>query len=153
MNQGPFDNDNQFVVSYELLLLFRWLLENEEESLKKLINKALHNGFYNEIDTIPLSYEEESQNELQHTLVDFFSLLETLLYELMSENEVKRVMQRSLIPAIDQIDATACDNNAMAISIAKATSAYEANPHADPKDILCKELLKRWKPAKEIVTN
>lgn len=153
MTQGPFDNDNnQFVVSYELLQLFRWLLENEQDTLKKLIARSLQNGL-NERLCSSQSCEPEIQEDLQQSIVDFFAVFDTLLYDAVNESEVKRVLQRNMIPAIDHIDSTMCDNSVLALSIAKATSTCENNPSEDPKDILCKELLKRWKPAKRIVTN
>lgn len=151
-NQGPNDS-NQFVVSYELLQLFRWLFEHEQETLKKVMARALKNGLQEQLYSHLKSAEAESTEELQQSIVDFFALLETLLYELINENEVKRIMQRNILPAIDHIDAAACDNSTVALSIAKATSLCENDPRKDPKEILFKELLKRWKPAKKLSHN
>jgi hypothetical protein len=149
-NQGPFDNDNnQFVVSYELLQLFRWLFEHEQETLKKLMGRALRNGLHEKL-YMHLTAEPEITDDLQQSIVDLFALLETLLYELINENEVQKVVQRNLIPALDHIDSTACDITLLTVSAAKATAVLEENPHEDPKDILCKELLKRWKPSKKL---
>ncbi len=147
MNHGFDNNDNnQFVVSYELLQLFKWLFEHEQEAVKKLLEKALHHGLQEQFFS-PTS--EENSEALQQSIIDFFALLETLMYELLNEDEIKRVLERNLIPAINHIDASVYDHNALAASVAKATTAYEHNPHEDPKAIFCKELLKRWKPSKK----
>lgn len=149
-NQGPFDNDNsQFVISYELLCLLHWLFENEQETLKKLIEKSFSNGLAEKIYNRK-AFITDSQEELQQSIIDFFLLLESFLYDLFNEQEAKKLMERHLIPAIDRIDSSTCDNTTFALSIAKATAAYENDPKQNPKEVLCKELLKRWKPSKKI---
>lgn len=149
MNHGPFDNDmRQCVVSYQLLQLLRWLYENEQEGLKKVIARCLKNGLE---DTLYHQGEIcESDEELQESMSEFFSLLEALLYELLNENDAQKVRQRVQIPAIDHIDAAVCDNTLVAMSLAKVADTMDRNPRKDPKEMLCKELLKRWKPAKKL---
>lgn len=148
---GSFDNNDQFVISYELLQLFKWLFENEQETLKKLIERALANGLDSRISQRVT--QESSQEDLQQSIIDFFALLETLLYELTSENEIKKIVEKNLMPSINQIDSKACDQSILAASVNKASSVWENNPEQNPKDILCRELLKRWKPSKKIEIN
>src|SRR5207253_161751 len=107
MTQEPFNN-NQFVISYELLELFKWMLENEQDTLRKLIIKALYNGLNKKINCYSPS-KSENQDELQQSIIDFFALLDTLLYDAISETEVKQIVERNLIPAIDNIDSSMCD--------------------------------------------
>ena len=57
------------------------------------------------------------------------------------------------MPAIDKIDTKSCDSEIVASSVAKAASQCESNPQKDFKSTLCKELLKRWKPAKSTIHN
>ena len=84
-------------------------------------------------------------------------MLETLLYESMDENEVKKVCQKDLIPAINNIDSRIYGNNILDASVAKAKAAFEHNSTAKAKDnvkaVFCKELLKRWKPSKKTIVN
>lgn len=141
------NNNNQFIVSRELLRLFQWLFDYEQETLKKLIIKAMKNGLQAELHQN--SVQPENNEELQQTIIDFFALLETLVLESLHEREVNNVVNRSLIPAIDRIDTAACDNATLAMSVAKATAAHGKHSAEDLKKILCKELLKRWKPAKK----
>ena len=73
-------------------------------------------------------------------------MLDALIIETMNEQAVQRAMEKNLLPAIDQIDSNECDNATVRFSIEKATSKYEHNPKENPKELLFKELLKRWKP-------
>lgn len=149
MMNDSFDNDvQQFVVSFQLLQLLRWLFEHEHETLKKLVARSLKNGLD---DTLFLQTERaESDEELQQTIVEFFSMLESLLYELLHEDEAKKLKERILIPEIDRIDTAACDDTVVALSISKAASVLENDPYEDPKEALCRELIKRWKPSKKL---
>ncbi|MBA2307153.1 hypothetical protein H0W26_03415 [Candidatus Dependentiae bacterium] len=149
INQGPFDNDGQqFVVSYQLLQLLRWLFEHEQDAVRKVVARALHEGL-DEVLARPIR-THESDNDIQQSVIEFFSLLETVLYESLNEDEANKVIARNLIPSIDNIDSESFDDMMVASSVAKATSAAENNPYEDPKVILCKELLKRWKPSKKL---
>lgn len=137
-HNNPFD-DGQFVISYELLSLLQWLIENEQETLKKMVLRAtLHNNG-------PIQHGED----VQQTIIDFFALLDALVAETSQEQEVQKVLQRVMIPAIDHIDTSMCDSNAVALSVAKAQLALENKTGENPKEVLCKELLKRWKPHKK----
>lgn len=148
MTQRSSDN-SYFVVSYELIVLFSWLIEHEQETLKKLIARALRHGLATELHAVKSSEDLShiNQEELQQQVIDFFSLLETLIYETSSENEVSEILQRAMIPAIKQIDTHQCDTQTMALSIEKATQAA-ADHKKNPKEVLCRELLRRWKPLK-----
>ena len=37
-------NDNQFVISYELICLLQWIIEHESEQLKQLVQRAMQTG-------------------------------------------------------------------------------------------------------------
>jgi hypothetical protein len=146
-----FDQEH-FVVSYELLKLLQWLIENEQDTLKKLLHNALNHGLRSELAQAHDMQQEEAEG-LQASIVDFFSLLEALMQETLHESEAKNYIQRTMIPAIYHIDSNSCDTTSVALSIAKATAAVEKKTGEDPKDVLCKELLRRWKPSKERSAN
>jgi hypothetical protein len=165
MSRSDF-NDEHFVVSYELLKLFQWLLVHEQEALKKLVVNALAQGLKYELaDSHDVSdcnktitdsatethreHTEEEAEDLQEGMVDFFTLLEMILHETMTEDEATAILQRTMIPSIYHIDTNACDSTSVALSVEKATAAVQNNTGENPKDVLCKELLKRWKPTKK----
>ncbi|MFA6065947.1 MAG: hypothetical protein WC707_02080 [Candidatus Babeliaceae bacterium] len=152
--QKFFDNNNHFVISYELLQLLLWLLDHEQESLKKLIYKALGHGLEKKLRMLKghsSTPEHQAPQELQQSIIDFFSLLELLMIETMDEHTFDDVMQRSMLPEIDNIDTHMYESDTIHSSIAKATSAAKNNKGESPKDVLYKELLKRWKPAKKSI--
>lgn len=146
MNNEPFDR-TQFVISYELLQLIEWLIEHEQENLKKLIKRSVENGLKTKSHTISNKHNED----LQNTIIELFGLLDGLLHEVIHEDADQIALERSLVPAIKQIDTASHDSSSIAISMAKATAAAEQRSTAGPsaKEILCKELLKRWKPTKK----
>ncbi len=145
-------NDNQLTVSYELLYLVQWLLEHESEALKKLISHALENGLKQDLQTA-VNSELKSTEDIQYSIVDFLALLETLLQENISEQNMKRIMEKKLMPAIDNIDNKECDKATVDFSVEKATSKIENNPEGNPQEILFQELLKCWKPNKKTITH
>ena len=87
--------------------------------------------------------------ELQHAILDYLAMMEHLLVEVTNERATKNALERNLMPALDQIDTTACDDSTIRSSLAIATSKMERNPSQNPKEVLYKELLKRWKPTKK----
>jgi hypothetical protein len=140
------NNENNFVVSIELLLLVRWLLEQERESLKKLVVKSLQHGLLHELQA---PREKLDCDELQQSIIDFFNYLEDTVGTLMPQYDVDQVIQRAMIPAINHIDKQQCDQEIVDASIAKASTNLTKLPQHELKSILCKELLKQWKPQKK----
>lgn len=136
--------DNQLVLSPELLLLFEWLFEHEQEGLKKLIHQAYRNGLEKKLSQ---KLTSQSVTGAQQTVFDFFALVEALSHEVCIEREEQSLMQQVLIPAIHQMDVPHQDSHALAASIDKATSSlYDDTSSTRAKEVLCKEFIKRWKP-------
>jgi hypothetical protein len=150
-----FMDDNQLVISNELLKLFKWLLENDIDGLKKLTQKALRKGLKETINNTPCMHsdEYETHEDMQQYVSDFFLVMESLIQESVHEEEVNKIVERNLMPSIDKIDSASCNTQIIASSVAKAASTCESDPQEDPKTALCKELLKRWKPNKETISN
>ncbi len=142
-------DDTQFVLSYELLCLLRWLTEHDAEKLKKIIAKAISSDeLSEEMKRVDRSDTMEQTQNIHYNIVDFLSLLESLLLESMADQLDKKARQKNLMPAIEQIDSSICDNAVVRFSLEKATAQIEFNPNINPKEQLFKELLKRWKPDK-----
>ena len=143
--------EQQFVVSKELIQLLRWLVENEPENLKNLVNQALEDGLQEELQP-QQPRTENNHEETQQSVIDFFSLLESLLHEVNGGNdEDEHTQSRTMFPALNHIDSNICDHNTLAVSAAKASSQLpedEEASQADAKEALCKALIKYWKPDK-----
>ncbi len=139
--------NTQFSISYELLCLLRWLIEHDADKLKKIIAKAISSGeLQDEMQKIENTNELGLNSDMQNSIIDFFGLLEGLLIESINEQVEKRAREKDLMPAIDQIDSTICDDATVRFSLEKTTADLAHNPDINPKEKLFKELLKRWTP-------
>lgn len=145
--------NNQLTISYELLYLMQWLLENEPERLKKLIVQALHKGLKEEMQKAAKENITTTNEDLHYSVVDFLTLLESLLQEAISEQTLKAVNEKKLMPALDHIDAKECDSDMVQSSVEKASHRFENHPQENPQELLFKELLKNWKPDKKSAVN
>ncbi len=152
MNNSEKKN-GQFVLSYELLTLLRLLADHDDDKLKKIIGKALNSGLQEEMHKIDSLDEMALLDSVHNGITDFLELMESLLLEVTSEHIKQKAKYQNLLPAVDQIDTTICDDTTVRFSLEKATSRMESNPEANPKEMLFKELLKRWKPSDKNVKN
>lgn len=139
-------NSDQLVLSYELLQLLEWLIENEAESLKKIVKRALGKGLNKKLK----SRNEPSASAIQGNVIDFLELLEILLFESNHEFNVSDVIRKNLMPAIDHIDTSNFNAATVESSAAIASTKKEKNPNENAEELLFKELLKRWKPKKKL---
>lgn len=155
MDNDGFSNESnsQFVLSYELLSLFRWLVTHDAEQLKKIIGHALASGLHTEINNIDRIEHLPELEDVQLNIVDFFGMLEELLVESLDEHIEQKAREQNLIPAIDHIDSTVCDDETIRNSLEKTTSKMKLNPQANPKKTLFEELLKQWKPDNKNIIN
>lgn len=145
MNNNSFD-ENQCELSYELLYLLKWLADNEENTLKKIVSRAVQQGFKHKMVNPDSTLDELSNESIQNSIVDFLDLLDLLLHESLNEQSIRTAQQRNLMPAINKIDSNICDNMTVQSSLDKATAHLEHYPDANAKELLFKEILKRWKP-------
>ena len=140
-------NEEQIVLSYELLQLMDWLMQHDSEGLKRLISKAFKRGL-----SRTFSRTSDSQNLAalsSDTVANFISLLEILLVESGSEQENQSFLNRNLLPELDHIDLSNCHYSIIQSSAEVAFSKKEKNPSENTQELLYKELLKRWKPHKK----
>ncbi len=155
MNNNDFSNEQnaQFVLSYELLHLIDWLVEHDADKLKKIISQAAASGLREKIQSIDNPSKLAITDDMYHSIIDFFELLENLFTDATNEHIAQKAKEKNLMPAIDQIDSSICDDATVRLSVEKATSKLENNPNANVKEQLFKELLKRWKPHNKNVMN
>ena len=143
---------NQLTLSYELLQLLQWLIENEPEELKKVISHALQNGFKAYLTNQPIP-EQSSADEMHYNVIDFLGLLEILLNEVKNEQRMQRIITKKLMPVIDHIDTKTCDENAIQLSVEQASLQLEDHPERNPQEILLQELLRSWTPSKNTLAH
>jgi hypothetical protein len=122
--------ENQLLVSFELICLIKWILENEDEKIKKIIVRALNSGLQEELNKKTILSKEAILDDIQSVLFDFFDMMETLLMESIGEQAIKRVIEKNLMPSIDRIDSSICDDATVRFSIEKTASKLE-NDYTD----------------------
>lgn len=148
----PFDTPpEQLTLSYELLYLLQWLIENEQETLKVFIQEAVRRQQAAERQKENVYYAHD--DELQQNIVDFFSVLDALLYEAVEEESVYKALQKNLMPSLNQIDSTACDTGTIQSSVDEASAHLDEHPEHNAKDVLYKTLLTQWEPDEKTLAN
>jgi len=155
-NNGFFseqETDDQFVISYELFCLIRWLAEHESTRLKKIISRALVSGLSRQIQKTENNTDLFDLDEAQQGVIDFFCMLENITIETLNEQAVKQAVEKKLIPALEHIDSTVCDNTMVRFSIERASVKSNNNTKENPQELFFKEILKRWKPNKKNILN
>ena len=143
------DRDEQYAISYELLCLLRWMVENESDKLKKMITRAVQRGLNERIELIRTYDDREALEDAHDNMIEFFSILEAMLVDTLQEQAMNQAFEKKLMPAIEQIDTTACDDTIVQASLEKAHSKIAHNPDKNPQEILLTEILKNWKPSKK----
>lgn len=148
MNNDSFshDSNSQFALSYELLNLLKWLGDNEADKLKKVISKAIAHGLHDEIQKVNTLSDPNLLEEMHHGIIDFFELLDMLLFEAINEHVQQKAREKNLLPTIDHFDSSLLDHETVRSSVEKTTKKLDLHPNTNPKEQLFKELLKKWKP-------
>ena len=144
--------ENQLIISAELLYLLQWLLDHESEALKKIIARSLKNGLKKQINKIKHKNDIILSEDAHSSIIDFIGTLEVLLSESLDQDSTKQSLQKELIPALEYIDSTVCDEATVAYSLEEATSEMERDPDQNPQEILFREILKNWNPQKNTKT-
>jgi hypothetical protein len=135
--------EHNIVISAELLRFLEWLCEHEQDTLKKLITKALHSPHHE------LSLQKTTVDDIKDQVVHFFSLLDALLQEANLEKSAQEDFNHILVPAINKVDITQCTADTIAKSLDKLTSTPGIKTTPEAKEIFCKALLKNWSPSND----
>ena len=149
MNNDSFshDSNSQFALSYELLHLLKWLEQHDADKLKKMISKAVAHGLHDEIQkSTNCMINQSILEDMHHSIINFFELLEALLTDALSEHVQKKAREKNLLPTLNHFDTSLLDHETVRSSIENTTKQLDTHPHSNAKEQLCKELLKNWKP-------
>ena len=142
-------SDRQVVVSLELVKLIEWILEHENEGLRRLINRAVFKGM---ISNRP-SQDFESLDDMNQYIVDFLAKMESFLDKAVEKQVMKNVQKNDILPAVRYIDTTSCDTSLIEQTLERITNKLPNPTNESPKELLIKELLKRWNPGKNCTLN
>lgn len=142
------ENEDQFIVSYELLYILQWLITYEKEAFAELIHKSFIQGSQASNHN-NLSEQLEEDEYLQSSVIDFFSFLQQEV-EFISENEsMKHIMQSNLLKTLDHIDSKMFDLAIIKESMVATAEKVGPRENNQAKAYFLKQLLKKWTPKKE----
>ena len=143
------ENDDQFVISYELLHILQWLLKYEKKSLTRLIQQSFIKGIESSKATGDIYEEIQESESLQNSVVDFFSFLEKQVNVLSNTESTKHIMDKNLLEALDHIDSKVFDPAVIKASMMSTAEKVTSPKNIHTKELFLKELLKKWKPKKD----
>ena len=149
MNHKPFlENEDQFIVSYELLYILQWLMMYEKDALAALVHNAFIQGSQLSHDYISDENSQES-DDLQNSVIDFFSFLEEEVQNISQAESMKHIMQKNLLKTLDHIDPKIFDPAIIKASMMATAENVGPKRNHQAKDYFLKQLLRKWTPKKD----
>lgn len=143
---------NNFSISLELIYLMSWLLKNERNSLKEIINNAISKGLSEEIKNINHDDILKNNDIINDTVLDFLYFLEDSLLDNLKDNNINLNINET----IQKLNSPKLDFNTVWISMLKAQAEKTHNKDNSLKDsnnLLYTELIKNWRPNKNEPVN
>lgn len=141
------ESNSHLALSLQLLHLLKWLVEHDDGALKAVIEKAFVQGAYRDIKRTNYAELDPAHiEEMHHSVLDFFNVLECYLEETYHQHTRRTARQTVLQATIDHIDTNVIDDENVLSSVESATSRIEQNPQRNAKQMLYEELLKQWEP-------
>lgn len=142
------ENDDQFIVSYQLLYILQWLITYEKEAFSNLVHKAFIQGSES-LQEDDIYDQMEEADYLQSSVIDFFSFLEDEIENVTQAESIKLVMQKKILEMLDHIDPKLFDPAIVQASM--MATAEKLNPESNhlAKDLFLKQFLKKWNPKKD----
>jgi predicted P-loop ATPase len=149
MKHDTFFEDDQFVISYELLHVLHWLLKYEEAEMSRLITQAFIKGCEDKIHQQDVYAKIQHSDELQNSVVNFFSFLEEHIAAISNSENNRKIMDQNIIKALDHIDPKRFDYETIKSTVLATAEKINPKSKKNPKDLFLKELLRQWNPKKE----
>ena len=150
MTNKPFlENDDQFIVSYELLHILQWLLTYEREAFTQLVQNAYIQGTQGIKNNSDVYEQMEESDYLQDSVLEFFSFLEKEVGMIANAESIKHIMQKNLLKTLDHIDPKVFDPAIIQESMQVTAEKVHHRRNYQAKELFLKELLKKWHPKKE----
>ena len=105
----PYESNSHLALSYQLLSLLKWLVENDNGTLKMIMEDALQQGALENFKKCNFHNEDpQAILDMQDTIIDFFGLLETYLQEtIIDKNPHKNPKQLLYETLLEQWEPTA----------------------------------------------
>ncbi len=141
--------EEQFVISYELLYVLHWLLKYEKIELSSLITQAFVKGYEEKLKQQDMYSQIQHTEDMQHSIVNFFNFLENQISVMNDTQTHKTIMNQNILKTLDQIDPKRFDYDTIKSTVMATADKIRPTNQDDAKDLFLKELLKQWDPARE----
>ena len=145
--------DSNLSLSFELICLMEWLLQNGDKEIINLIKFSLNNGFTKELENMDAEKYTQIAEDLPNIILDFLlSLEDALLDSLEGLNlNLDKESKEKLIPAVEHLDSNKIDPQTIWLSMQQTRNSLSKNNRekTDIKQILFKKLLNNWSPTKD----
>lgn len=142
------EQEDQFVVSYELLYILQWLMTYERQAFSDLIQQAFVQGVQN-VQELDGADQDEDTEYLQHSVIEFFSFLEAEIAHASQAESIRHIMHSNLLKTLDHIDPQIFDPVIVKESMVATAEKIRPKQHHLANDLFLKQLLKKWTPKKE----
>lgn len=145
-------------LSFELILLARWLMKHEKQQMSALIKQALENGFMQELESKSHKTYTQIADKFYENILEFLIFLEDALIENLAEFNLDEITNNAMIPLIKKLDISSVDIKTLWDSMqqAKRKISKEDNVQEHPErvdEVLFEHILKNWKPNKKLPLN
>lgn len=143
--------EGDIVLSFELLVLINWLMQNEKQMLNNLIKHALKNGLAQEFEKISGIDDIEVNEQFYTTIISFLMFMEDGLVQNLSKIKIDGNSKDDIFPVLNKIDMK--DFNIRPTFSNTKHSTTSNTDTEETKNILFHQILKNWKPNKNDLLN
>ncbi len=146
MSHDNFFEEEQFVISQELLHILHWLIKYQEAELSQIVTQAYFKGFEEKIKKQDMFDQIQESTDLQNSVVEFLNFLEHQIAVLNSQENNKTIMHPNVIETLDRIDPKQFDFETIKSTVLATADKIKPKSQTDAKKMFLKELLKQWEP-------
>ena len=146
MSHDNFFEEEQFVISQELLHILHWLIKYQEAELSQIVTAAYFKGFEDKIKKQDMFDQIQESTDLQNSVVDFLNFLENHVAILNNQDSNKTIMHPNVIQTLDHIDPKQFDFETIKSTVIATADKIKPKNQTDAKKMFLKELLKQWEP-------
>jgi hypothetical protein len=146
MSHDNFFEEEQFVISQELLHILHWLIKYQEAELSQIVTQAYFKGFEEKIKKQDMFDQIQESTDLQNSVVEFLNFLEHQIAVLNSQENNKTIMHPNVIETLDRIDPKQFDFETIKSTVLATADKIKPKSQTDAKKLFLKELLKQWEP-------